>query len=293
MLPNYFPLWLSTCKWNPTIDFFIITDDRRDYEYPNNVKKVYMEFTDLQKMVQKSFEFPISLETPYKLCDYKPAYGEIFSHWLKDYDYWGYCDIDLFWGNIRKYVTDEILSSYKRIFSRGHCSIFLNNKEVNSYYRTLPNFGCLRWNEVYQSPKSYCFDEWAGHCGGGISQIMKLNKIPIFDGSYFADLNVMKGKFDVLHENNKNVGASHFHVYNGTLKSIGNRYEKEYLYCHFQKRQIIISNPIDVNDFYFIAPNLVTSDKAKIKRYLLKEIHFDITKIKMKFTNKILSNAGD
>ena len=248
-LPTYFPLWLSTCQKNATIDFIFITDDRRNYVYPPNVKKIVMDFEELKPKIQKIFNFPINLDTPYKLCDYKPAYGEIFSQYLTGYDYWGYCDIDLFWGNIRHFITDEILTSYKRIFSRGHCSIFLNNDKVNSYYRTLPALGCHDWKKVYSSPKSYCFDEWAGHCGGGISQIMKLNKIPIFDNPYFADLNVMKGKFDVLHVQQNNTPL-YFHIYDGTLKAIGNHYEQEYLYCHFQKRPIVISQPIDGNDFY-------------------------------------------
>ena len=48
--------------------------------------------------------------------------------------YWGHCDVDLIWGDIRKFVTDDVLTKYKRIFSRGHCSIYENSSEVNAVY---------------------------------------------------------------------------------------------------------------------------------------------------------------
>ena len=37
-----------------------------------------MTFESLRNRIQKLYDFKISLEKPYKLCDYKPAYGEIF-----------------------------------------------------------------------------------------------------------------------------------------------------------------------------------------------------------------------
>ena len=43
----------------------------------------------------------VTLDRPYKLCDFKPAYGFIFGEYLKEYDYWGHCDIDIVWGDLR------------------------------------------------------------------------------------------------------------------------------------------------------------------------------------------------
>lgn len=137
-LPPYFQLWLESCRWNSSIDFLLFTDDQTNYNYPNNVKVHYMSFEQMKELFQKQYDFPLSINVPYKFCDFKPAYGEIFSDYLKGYDYWGHCDVDLIWGGIRKFITDDILMKYKRIFSRGHCSIYQNLPEVNSLYRTLP-----------------------------------------------------------------------------------------------------------------------------------------------------------
>lgn len=77
--PKGFQFWLMSCGCNPSIDWLIFTDDRTDYDYPDNVKVTYWTFDQMKARVQSVFDFPVSLERPYKLCDYKPAYGEILS----------------------------------------------------------------------------------------------------------------------------------------------------------------------------------------------------------------------
>ena len=69
-----FPLWLISCKWNSNIDWLIFTDDETMYDYPTNVKVHYMNFADLRKKIQSLYDFPISLDSPYRLCNFKPAY---------------------------------------------------------------------------------------------------------------------------------------------------------------------------------------------------------------------------
>lgn len=195
-LPNYFSLWLKTCGYNTDVNFLVFTDaDMSDYNVPSNVTIKMQTWEQMQSQVQNTFNFPIVLDTPYKLCDYRCAYGEIFEDYLKDYDFWGHCDCDLFWGDIRKFITDEVLSKYDKIYSHGHCSLYRNVENVARWYRTLPSRGCQEWQNVFQTNQSRCFDEWAGHCGGGMSSIIKKNGIEIYDQVDFADLAVSKGYF--------------------------------------------------------------------------------------------------
>ena len=127
--PKGFELFLMSCKNNSTIDWLIFTDDKTKYDYPPNVKVKYYSFEDIKKKVQKNFDFKIVLDKPYKFCDFKPAYGEIFSDELKEYDYWGMCELDLVWGDIRKFMNDEILEKFERIGFQGHSTLFKNTKE--------------------------------------------------------------------------------------------------------------------------------------------------------------------
>ncbi|MDD6157386.1 MAG: hypothetical protein PUB52_10270 [Lachnospiraceae bacterium] len=252
-LPNYFPLWLSSCGVNNTVDFFLFTDDSHPYDVPSNVKMIYKSFDEVRGMIQKHFDFPISLERAYKLCDYKPTYGEVFRDYLVDYDFWGYCDLDLIWGDIRRFVTDEILEQNERIFTRGHCSLFRNNEKVNAYYRTLSPNGHLDYKMVYQSPESWCFDEWAGHCGGGISIIFREHDIKTYDDVVMADITVGYGSFYV--NRRPELGkVKCFLYYDGKVFARIKSGIEEVLYCHFQKRTLHIKISSEDYQRYSLVP---------------------------------------
>ncbi len=122
-LPNYFNLWLTSCKYNKTINFLLFIDDETKYDYPDNVKVIYTTFENIKNQIQSKFDFNISLKKPYKLCDYKPAYGYIFNEYLEKYDFWGHCDLDVIFGNLRKFLSEEILMQNDKIYR--HRSFFI------------------------------------------------------------------------------------------------------------------------------------------------------------------------
>lgn len=193
-LPSTFQLWLNTCKYNDTVDFLVFTDDERQFDIPDNVKLEYTKFCDLKNKIQSFFDFTIALDTPYKLCDFKPAYGEIFYEYIKDYDFWGHCDLDMFFGNIRKFLTDGILDRYDKILTEGHFVLYRNG-EANHWYRTLPTKKYQKWEEVYQTAENCAFDEWAGHCGGGMSSICEENKVRQYRERIQADVGFLNYYF--------------------------------------------------------------------------------------------------
>lgn len=161
-LPEVFPIWLKSCEYNKTIDFLVYTDDKTRYDWPDNVVVRYTTFDKIRKLVQSKFDFEIALNAPYKLCDFKPAYGYIFSEDLVGYDFWGHCDIDLIWGNIRKFVTEELLDKYDKLFTHGHFVLYRNTTEVNNWFRELPQIPDHTWKQVFQSDESWAFDEAGG-----------------------------------------------------------------------------------------------------------------------------------
>lgn len=159
--PEWFQLWLNSCEYNNTFDFWVYTDqDKSAYQLSDNI---YWENTSLVELKQKISNicgFDILLDKAYKLCDYKPLYGLIFEDEIKDYDFWGHCDIDLIFGDLRKFITEDILQSYDRIFEVGHLFLYRNCKEINEAYRLLG--GMIPFEEVART-KAYCgFDEHTG-----------------------------------------------------------------------------------------------------------------------------------
>ena len=41
-----------------------------------------------------------------------PAYGYVFEEYLKDFDYWGYCDLAEYFGNRKEMFDVKIFKSY-------------------------------------------------------------------------------------------------------------------------------------------------------------------------------------
>jgi len=100
----------------------------------------------------------VIINTPWRLSFFKPAYGEIFEKELEGYDYWGYCDLDLMWGNIMLFIDDAIERGYERIGTKGHSSLYKNSHEVNIRYKTIaPN--TYNYVDVFSGKINFSFDE--------------------------------------------------------------------------------------------------------------------------------------
>ena len=180
-LPNYFPLRLKSAGYNPDFTFMIFTDiDFSGYKVPENVKVIHMTFDSLKKLIALHLDFDFVLNEPYKLCDYKPMYGLIFQDWLKGYDFWGHVDADLIWGDMGKFISDELLDRYDRIYRWGHCTLYRNTEEIRRFVlHKLPDWN-ISYRDIYRCNKYIGLDEQGitlklfGTCtdggGGGITQ---------------------------------------------------------------------------------------------------------------------------
>lgn len=155
---NYFQLFLKTCSYNPNFNWLIITDDGTSFDYPSNVMCIQKDFKQFKEEISSKFNFPISLDRPYKLCDYRPLYGYMFAEYLEGFTHWGHCDTDVIMGNLGKFINDDLLDSYDKIFRLGHLSIYRNTSEINSI-ALKPYQGCEIGKRILQTPKNCWFDE--------------------------------------------------------------------------------------------------------------------------------------
>lgn len=160
--PWYFQLFLHTCKHNPTIDFLIVTDQSTDnHGLPDNVCMVNTTLDNLNKEFSGKLQLKTNIQEAYKLCDFKPAFGFLFPAHLKDYDFWGHCDIDIIWGNIRAFISDELLNNYDVISARhdyvtGSFCLWRNNRYINTLFKQSRDY-----KMVFSDALHYCFDECA------------------------------------------------------------------------------------------------------------------------------------
>lgn len=261
--PNYFQLVLNSMKQNTDFNWLIFTDNNERYDYPENVKVIKINFNNLKEKIQKKFDFKISLEKPYKLCDFKPTYGYIFEEYIKNYNFWGYCDIDIIFGKLNHFITEDLLNKYEKLFLYGHMTLFKNTKENN--IRFMKSYKQeLLYKKYLSSPKNYAFDEiW----NGSINDIYRELGIDIYETKLCAD--ILPGEVDFrlslwhnreyLIEFKEKKRTSIFTYENGEI----NRYfledfninKLEYMYIHLQKRKMKLDKNILYLQNFMIIPN--------------------------------------
>ena len=78
--PWYFPYFLHSCRYNPTVDFLLMTDnDDPNLELPPNVKLIPYSIEQFRADAAKALRFEVAVESGYTLCDLRPAYGCLFA----------------------------------------------------------------------------------------------------------------------------------------------------------------------------------------------------------------------
>lgn len=155
-LPVQYKMWRASALCNATVDFMFFTD--ADVEPAKNIIVHKMQFSDFQQIAQKAFDFPIVLDRPYKLCEYKQAYGYILHDFIKEYDFWGFGDLDLVYGDIRSFINDNVLT-HKFLLGWGHLTLLRNDEDANTYFMKLVD-GYQNYKDAFTTSKITFFDEY-------------------------------------------------------------------------------------------------------------------------------------
>lgn len=303
--PSNYKLWLRSCEYNSTVDFLIFTNQMIESKM-KNVKYINISFENFNKLIKNKIGNEFNIEHPYKCCDYRPAYGVIFEDYIREYDFWGHCDFDMIFGDIRKFITEDMLNIYDKILPLGHLSLYRNTSKVNNRYK---EEGSLvgDYEEVFRnSNENFAFDEIKG-----IGNIYYRNKYPFFDKIIFADISITKKRFTLIlnDKNRKNYNNQVFYWENG---HVCRAYEDdgiikidEFIYIHFKQRKYL-KNLVDMdncNSFYicdlgFIQKENRISALNDIKKYnkypgklyeICEEGKFKYKEIKRKIKKRILN----
>lgn len=303
---NYFNLWLESAAKNKTIDFLIITDQEiENIEKYKNIFVEKMSMDDLHRLIENKVGTKIYLKKPYKLCDFRPAFGEIFDEYLTEYKYWGHCDFDLIWGDIRSFLEENDYSSFDRFLDRGHLTLYKNEKKINSLYKTKLK-GTVGYKTIFKNAHNYLFDE-----GNIIKKICLNNNIKEFNDRLCADIDVIYSRFRHAFEISdltKNYNNQLFYYEDGhvfmSYEENGIIEEKEYIYIHLQKRKNLILDIKNSDSYYITNKGFFSKDNKKIsvddfKKYnmfegnekeLIEKNRFEDSIKFSKFKSKILKN---
>lgn len=157
--PEWMDLFLFSCGKNKNVDFVFFTDCKptsiqRSY---SNIKFIDISFKDYCKQVSDRLDIDFKPESTYKLCDLKPFLGIVHYDIISTYDCWGYCDIDLVFGDLTMLLDkmgefDFISTHTDR--SSGHFTLMKTQSKF-----TKACFKIKNWRNKLMMQKNKCLDE--------------------------------------------------------------------------------------------------------------------------------------
>ncbi len=157
--PEWINFYIESIKANPSVDWIIYTDCPDPQNRADNLTLKQMSFSDYKALVSDRLGIDFHPDNPYKLCDLKPMLGMLHEQDIAAYDYYAYGDIDVIYGNIRKFYTDELLSRYEMITTHfewvaGHFTLFRNTDKMRNAFTRIP-----QWREKVANPEYLSVDE--------------------------------------------------------------------------------------------------------------------------------------
>ena len=234
-LPIFFPLFLRSVEANPEFSLLLITNDVETCSrlaLPENVNLIEMDFLGVQRRIRLLIGMNSHIKQPYKLCDYRPLYGLIFADELENFDFWGHCDLDMLWGDLSAYVTDELLRSFDRLFLHGHFSLYRNAPEVNELGLRYPDDPCALSMALATDLPCY-FDEV------GYPAMARRRGLRVYENSSFADITPVRYCMHLAPIcTASDMPGQRFWWENGHVvrRLQDGSLADEFMYIHFQKR---------------------------------------------------------
>jgi hypothetical protein len=159
------PVWINffieSCRANKTIDWILFSDaDPPDNQCPN-VKHVKVTFPDYRRQISQALGVEVGAEAPYKLCDVRPALALIHAELVRGYDFVGFGDLDVIYGDIRSIYDEGVLTNYDLLSTSptrvsGHFCLMRNHPDIVTAFRRAPG-----WKDAMARTDYVNFDERA------------------------------------------------------------------------------------------------------------------------------------
>jgi hypothetical protein len=144
--PPWLPAFFRSCETNADVHWLLCADFDAAFPTPSNVA---IKRTDLREFNDRSSSavgaaIDIDEMSLRKVCDFKPVYGLMFADHLRGFDWWAYSDLDVVWGDVRRFVTDDLLRTHIIVSPRqrklgGHGTFLRNTSETNRTFEMIPN----------------------------------------------------------------------------------------------------------------------------------------------------------
>lgn len=146
--PFWIDAFLLSCARNPSINWLFFTDCGVPAGAPANVAFRELSFDQYKHLAGEALGIECDLPHPYKLCDLRPAYGAIHARDIRAFDFWGFGDIDVIYGNLRAYFNPRRLERYQLLSCHGrrisgHLTLLANNELMRNAFRQVAEWPAL------------------------------------------------------------------------------------------------------------------------------------------------------
>ena len=144
-IPDWYSYFLESCDRNNQYSWIIFSDTIVETSDFKNIQFNYLSINKFHELVEQKTGVKVSFKDSYKICDFKPLYGTIFQDYLIGYNYWGYSDVDIIYGDISAYLkpilqsNPDVISFYNGFMS-GPLSIYKNSIKTNSIYKEISDY---------------------------------------------------------------------------------------------------------------------------------------------------------
>ena len=157
--PEWMPLYLYSCSKQKNIDFLYFTDCEIPKRIYDNTKFIKTSFDAYCQKVSTKLDIDFRPTASYKLCDLKPFYGIIHKDDLENYDWWGFGDLDLIYGDLSLLLNAYNLAHYDLLTTHidkiaGHFTVVRKSSEYTHIPLQIPH-----WQEKLMLDRHVFLDE--------------------------------------------------------------------------------------------------------------------------------------
>ena len=184
-LPPYFGTYLKSLE-GKNMDVLWISDLEVP-RHPSNFKIVRMTFDEVKARMGRILQTSIVINGGRRLCDFRPMYAKVFEELIACYEYWGWGDCDLVYGEsfngfLAKTVETgkyDAISMHKDYMSGPTC-FYRNSQQMRDLYLKTDN-----WRDVCaeQGSVGLIYDE----CGGLYHQQLVAGEMTMADCARIRD----------------------------------------------------------------------------------------------------------
>jgi len=164
--PPWIEYFIESCRYNPRIDWLLYGNLNIPSQIPNNIKVIPSVIDDFYTRIYNRLGIKIQLPFPYKICDFRPAFAELFQDLIIGYEFWGYCDLDLIFGNIYNKLVHHNYSMFDVVTTRldslaGHFTLYRNNDLINNMYKKIWQYR----SALLKADRHFYLDERSNYIG--------------------------------------------------------------------------------------------------------------------------------